>query len=264
VLTLEEWEMVLAPKVQNKHTYAKLMEGLNISDPIELEEKILDLRYRTSWLRQEVNLLKKMHQDQLGVSQHDKDRRREKGKKKGEQEKLVNEIKSLEEQFLEKQQGTKHLEEEREKLELEKQIVQRDQVEQKLRDLEDLELKRTDEYEMRRAEIKQNVKISKDKLALYDQEIIQKDGRLDDYKRKVERFKLKLQQQQEIEQQRDQALEKIMGRAVNEMDLAGMAAIDLKTLNQLNNGQSEQMNNYIQRFAAITIQKVFRGNQARW
>jgi len=105
----------------------------------------------------------------------------------------VNEIKSLEEQFLEKQQGTKHLEEEREKLELEKQIVQRDQVEQKLRDLEDLELKRTDEYEMRRAEIKQNVKISKDKLALYDQEIIQKDGRLDDYKRKVERFKLKLQ-----------------------------------------------------------------------
>lgn len=142
--------------------------------------------------------------------------------------------------------------------------MQRDQVEQKLRDLEDLELKRTDEYEMRRAEIKQNVKISKDKLALYDQEIIQKDGRLDDYKRKVERFKLKLQQQQEIEQQRDQALEKIMGRAVNEMDLAGMAAIDLKTLNQLNNGQSEQMNNYIQRFAAITIQKVFRGNQARW
>ena len=53
------------------------MEGLNINDPIELEEKILDLRYRTSWLRNEVNLLKKMHQDQFGVTLNEKDKRRE-------------------------------------------------------------------------------------------------------------------------------------------------------------------------------------------
>lgn len=121
VLTLEEWETVLAPKVQSKQTYAKIMEGLNISDPIELEEKILDLRYRTSWLRNEVNLLKKMHQDQFGVTLNEKDKRREQHrKKKGEQEKLVSEIKSLESKFLEKQKNNKNIEEEREKRELEK------------------------------------------------------------------------------------------------------------------------------------------------
>ena len=53
-------------------------------------------------------MLKKMHSDQFGVTQHEKDRRREQSrKKKGEQEKLVSEIKSLEEKFLEKQEKNK-------------------------------------------------------------------------------------------------------------------------------------------------------------
>jgi len=51
---------------------------------------------------------------------------------------------------------------------------------------------------------------------------------------------------------------------VNEQDLMSAKAIDLKTLTQLNNGQNEQMNKFISHFAAVTIQKVFKGNKARW
>jgi len=101
VLTLDEWESVLAPKVESKHAFAGIMKGLNITDPIELEEKILDLRYRTSWLRSEVSMLRQIHADAVGETQHQKDKRREQGKKApSANNKLIGEIKHLEQKVL--------------------------------------------------------------------------------------------------------------------------------------------------------------------
>jgi hypothetical protein len=94
VLTLEEWEEVMQPKVDGRNAFVGIMKGLNIEDPIELEEKILDLRYRTSWLNTEVTMLKKLNRDEMGVTRNEKDKKRHQA---GSSRKhLVGEIKELE------------------------------------------------------------------------------------------------------------------------------------------------------------------------
>lgn len=42
-MTLEEFVKILKPQVEIRQEYRKIMENVKIDDPIELEEKILDL-----------------------------------------------------------------------------------------------------------------------------------------------------------------------------------------------------------------------------
>lgn len=74
----------------------------------------------------------------------------------------------------------------------ESSIKERDDVEQKQRQMEEMELKEQENFKMRKYEIDSILKISRDKLADYDQYLIVKAGKLDDIQRKVDRIKLKL------------------------------------------------------------------------
>lgn len=43
VVTLEEFVKILKPQVEVRQEFKKIMQNVKIDDPIELEEKILDL-----------------------------------------------------------------------------------------------------------------------------------------------------------------------------------------------------------------------------
>lgn len=48
----------MSPKLDLQKEYNYIIKGLNIDDPIELEERILDLRYRLKRLEKELNVLR--------------------------------------------------------------------------------------------------------------------------------------------------------------------------------------------------------------
>lgn len=58
VLDLEEWEAILAPKVKQQTDLYAIMGGVNIADPLVLEERILDLQYRNRHLDKELRFLR--------------------------------------------------------------------------------------------------------------------------------------------------------------------------------------------------------------
>jgi len=58
VVTLDEFVKTLKPPLEIRKEYKKIMENANIEDPIELEEKILDLQYRGQALKKAVGDLR--------------------------------------------------------------------------------------------------------------------------------------------------------------------------------------------------------------
>ena len=58
VLTMEEWINTLNPKLQIEQEYNEILSGLDIDDPIDLEEKILDLKYKLRKLNGELDVLR--------------------------------------------------------------------------------------------------------------------------------------------------------------------------------------------------------------
>jgi hypothetical protein len=59
VVSLSEWVTVLSPKLEVEKDFRAIMANVDIDDPIDLEEKSLDLRFRTKALEQELMLLRK-------------------------------------------------------------------------------------------------------------------------------------------------------------------------------------------------------------
>ena len=59
VLDFDEWMAILTPRVAAAGDLYKLMGGVNISDPLVLEERILDLKYRNKHLESELKILRK-------------------------------------------------------------------------------------------------------------------------------------------------------------------------------------------------------------
>jgi Ca2+-binding EF-hand superfamily protein len=53
-VTLKEWQAILKPKLEVEKQFRTMMADVNIDDPIELEEKALDLRYRTKRLERDL------------------------------------------------------------------------------------------------------------------------------------------------------------------------------------------------------------------
>ena len=58
VLTMDEWENVLTPKINAQRDFIKIMKGLSINDPLVMEEQILDLVYKKRRLQKEVNVMR--------------------------------------------------------------------------------------------------------------------------------------------------------------------------------------------------------------
>ena len=59
VVSLPEWVTVLKPKLEAEKDFRAIMCNVNIDDPIDLEEKTLDLRYRIKHLQSELVLLQR-------------------------------------------------------------------------------------------------------------------------------------------------------------------------------------------------------------
>jgi hypothetical protein len=97
------------------------------------------------------------------------------------------------------------------------------------------------------------LKVEKDRLRIYEQEIIQKEGRFDDIRRKVDNVKMKISSQAEVEQSRDKMVEQILGRAITDGDMEDMKSLDMKTLRELNRGDNAKFDKHVKHFAAVTI-----------
>lgn len=97
MVSLEEWKAVLQPKLDIERDYRQIMCNVNIDDPIELEEKAIDLRFRTSRLESELMLLRKANGD-IG------NRVRGNNGKNLQHRKMANKIKFLEEKLTAKQE----------------------------------------------------------------------------------------------------------------------------------------------------------------
>jgi hypothetical protein len=50
MVSLPEWLAVLSPKLEVEKDFRAIMSNVDIDDPIDLEEKTLDLRFRTKAL----------------------------------------------------------------------------------------------------------------------------------------------------------------------------------------------------------------------
>ena len=47
MLTLDEWVNTLKPKYNAEKEFRQIMQNLDIDDPLIMEERILDLKYRS-------------------------------------------------------------------------------------------------------------------------------------------------------------------------------------------------------------------------
>lgn len=58
VITIEEWQEILQPKLNAQRDFITIMKGLNINDPLLLEEQILDTLYKKRRLGTEVKVMR--------------------------------------------------------------------------------------------------------------------------------------------------------------------------------------------------------------
>lgn len=65
VLTCEEWVQVLEPKIVGQRGFSDLMKGIDLNDPIDLEERILDIQFRKRRLDNEVRQMRRQKQSDL-------------------------------------------------------------------------------------------------------------------------------------------------------------------------------------------------------
>ena len=60
VLTMEEWEGCLQPKINSQKEYIQLMKGFTkCNDPLLIEEEILDMTFKKRALDKEIKVMRK-------------------------------------------------------------------------------------------------------------------------------------------------------------------------------------------------------------
>lgn len=92
MVSLQEWIATLQPKLDVERDFRQIMCNVNIDDPIDLEEKAIDLKFRSSRLESELMLLRKANGD-IG------NRVRGNNSKNQHQVKMADKIKSLEDKL---------------------------------------------------------------------------------------------------------------------------------------------------------------------
>jgi hypothetical protein len=59
ILTEEEWVAILTPKIDAQKEFIRAMGKVDINDPLDLEERILDLQFKKRRLDNEVRIMRK-------------------------------------------------------------------------------------------------------------------------------------------------------------------------------------------------------------
>ena len=57
-VTIEEWQSILQPRLNAQREYINIMKGLNINDPLLLEEQILDVLFQKRRLAAELKVMR--------------------------------------------------------------------------------------------------------------------------------------------------------------------------------------------------------------
>jgi hypothetical protein len=76
VIMMEEWVGVLIPKYDAQKEYRQVMQNIDIDDPLVLEERILDLRYRSQRINKELEILREMSGNEQGFNYKDRLKRK--------------------------------------------------------------------------------------------------------------------------------------------------------------------------------------------
>ena len=58
IITMDEWVNILNPKLDTEKEFRSIMQNIDIDDPLVLEERILDLRFRAQRLEKELEVLR--------------------------------------------------------------------------------------------------------------------------------------------------------------------------------------------------------------
>ncbi len=153
VLTLEEFIDCLVPKVESQKEYKAIMQDINIDDPLILEERILDLKYRVKYLDKELHVLREANGEAGGMSYKDLVKQKMRGPM---QKKYADKIKLLEGRLTDKMKTTFGF-----KMEVEAKInenlLAKDKVNQDYYDLQRQKDRLVNEHTMRLDQIMQHV-----------------------------------------------------------------------------------------------------------
>ncbi|CDW82059.1 ef hand family protein [Stylonychia lemnae] len=259
VLTMEEWVNCLNPKYDAEKEFRQIMQNVDIDDPLILEERILDLRYRSERIEKELEFLRETSANEQGIDLKERIRRKMKNPM---EKKYANKILALESRLANKISNTMF-----EKIMLEDKIKQslmaKDQVQQDYYDARRVKDRLATEFDMRLETISGSLNVLDQKLNEVTQLNMVLKTERDVFKQKIHRLQISLASMTDMEAKLDKQLEEILGRALTGQDLEMLYQLDLKTLNQLNSGQNEVFDNYVKQFACITIQRMFRGSMAR-
>lgn len=76
VLTIEEWVNTLNPKYDAEKEFRQIMQNIDIDDPLILEERILDLRFRSQRLDKELDILRETSGNEQGFNYKDRVKRK--------------------------------------------------------------------------------------------------------------------------------------------------------------------------------------------
>ena len=116
---------------------------------------------------------------------------------------------------------------------------------------------------MRLEQISQNLKMLDKKHFDVRQYILVLKQDRDEVKNNMFRNQVKFQNCVSAQTKLDREIEDVLGRAVNQNDLSALHKLDLKTINQIDNGKNEQLHSLAQSMAATKIQALFRSVKAR-
>ena len=73
---MDEWVSVLIPKYDAQKEYRQVMQNIDIDDPLVLEERILDLRYRSQRIGKELEILRELSGNEQGFNHKDRLKRK--------------------------------------------------------------------------------------------------------------------------------------------------------------------------------------------
>jgi len=93
VVTRKEWVDILEPQLTVEVDFRNIMSDINIDDPIELEEKTLDLKFRSRRLEQELMILRSKNGEIGNLA------RGAEARKRAMERKLAEKVKELESKF---------------------------------------------------------------------------------------------------------------------------------------------------------------------
>ena len=248
VLDLDEWQSILEPQVNAQTGYMAIMGNVNISDPLVLEERNLDLQYRNRHLEKELHVLR----SQSGGADS----------LKAKQKALKKQILAAEAQDQEKIDKAK-AEEAALEQEMRAELLQKDQIQQEFqaltREKEQSEL----EYSMRLDEIHKNLNmLDKKHFDMSQYNIAYKQER-DELKNNLFRAQIRYEGQLKAMAKLDKDIEEFVGKAVDMNDLEMLYKLDLETVNAIKGKKEGHLNELANNLAATKIQATYRGNKAR-